>query len=377
MKKVDEILNIAHLTNVIDGRSNSGTARVAREIILELSKDKSVFQTFIHFEASNDLIYQLPNTREIIIPLSRMRLAGHFYAFLRFWIKNLITQEVKGFDVVHWHASRVYPFFYLVPSRKIVITLHDATSRIIDDVNTIWTRIFYWNLRLSKNKYDYIIGDSVDACRKLVQVAKFPLNKVKCVYLASNFDKLEARRPEIFDLNEGYILCVSRWQPYKNVVNLILAYGKAVEQNRDLPNLVLVGKPVSGFNNPQGVISDLNLEKKVLVFQDLKDEELAFLYDHALLSVNPSLHEGFGLPVLEGLKRGCPSVDHVDTATSEISGFAGIHVDMRSPDLLSQALIDALSNRGWLQEFRKKAKERGAHFDWKSTVESLMKLYSE
>lgn len=375
MSKKDGILHIAHLTNVIDGRSNSGTARAAKEIILKLSEDKCVFQTFIHFEESNDSIYRLPNTRNLIIPLSRIKFARHFYSFLRFWVRNVFTRKIKRFDVVHWHASRVYPFFYLIPSKKIVITLHDATSRIIGNVNTIWTRVFYWNLRVSESRYDYIIGDSVDACNKLVQMAKFPSSKVKCVYLASNFADLEAQKPAGLTLAEDYILCVSRWQPYKNVSSLISAYSLAMRQNQKLPKLVLVGKPVDGFNHPQIIIEELELQDRILVLRDLKDQELAFLYDHALFSVNPSLHEGFGLPVLEGLKRGCPSVNHVDTATAEISGSSGIPVDMRSPELLSKVLVDLFVNQKKLEELREKAKKRAAYFTWETTVKNLKDLY--
>jgi glycosyltransferase involved in cell wall biosynthesis len=375
MSTKDEILHVAHLTNVIDGRSNSGTARAAKEIILKLSEDKNVLQTFIHFEESDDSIYRLPNTRNLVIPLSRIKFARHFYSFLKFWVRNLFTRKIERFDVVHWHTSRVYPFFYLIPSKRTVITLHDATSRIIGSVNTIWTRVFYWNLRISESRYDYIIGDSVDACSKLVQHAKFPSRKVKCVYLASNFADLEAQKPAGFALAEDYILCVSRWQPYKNVSTLISAYSMAMRENQKLPKLVLVGKPVAGFDHPQTIIEELELEERILVLRDLKDQELAFLYDHALFSVNPSLHEGFGLSVLEGLKRGCPSVNHVDTATAEISGSSGIPVDMKSPELLSKILVNLFFEKEKLEELRKKAKRRAAYFTWETTVKNLKDLY--
>ena len=58
-------MKIAHLTNDIDGRRNSGTARVAREIILSLTKEPELTQTLIHFENGSDLIYENQNFKII------------------------------------------------------------------------------------------------------------------------------------------------------------------------------------------------------------------------------------------------------------------------------------------------------------------------
>ena len=51
------MLTVAHMTSVVDGRRNSGTARVARELITQLSSDAQVHQYLIHFDRSDDPIY--------------------------------------------------------------------------------------------------------------------------------------------------------------------------------------------------------------------------------------------------------------------------------------------------------------------------------
>ena len=371
-----ERISIAHLTNVINGRSNSGTARVAKELISELAKNDRIEQTFIHFGNSNNEFYGLPNSREIIIPMRKFGVANHFFSFLIFWVRNIWTKEIDKFDVVHWHSSRVYPFFFLIPTKKTVITLYDATNRIIKEINTFWTSLFYWNLRISIFKSDFIIGSSEDACRKLNSVSKFPKQKIKCLYLGSNFDTLEAKKPNELNIPEDYFLCVSRWQPYKNVAQLVNAYYLASERDLDLPKLILVGKPVNGYCEPTILINKFNIGEKVLVLPDLSDEELAYLYDGALINISPSLHEGFGLPVLEGLKRNCPSLDHVFTSTSEVSGNAGIHVDMESLPDLTGALLKISQQRQILIELKLNASKRAKFFTWQHSVENLLKIYS-
>ena len=369
-------LRIAHITNVIDGRSNSGTARVALELISQLSTRDDVEQVFIHFERSNHAVYSLPRSREILIPLRKFPFASHFFSFLAFWIPRFFSTKQEQFDVVHWHASRVFPFFFLIKAKRVCITLHDANSRIIKGVNTIWTTIFYWNLRLSISKIDFIFGDSEDACSKLIGVAGFPATKVKCLYIASNFESIEPRKPEGFNLPPGYLVCVSRWQNFKNVETLVQAYSLLLKNSSNVPQLVLVGKPVAGYDLPIRKIEEFALKNRVTILKDMTDGELAYLYRHALVNIFPSLHEGFGLSVLEGLKCGCPSIDHKYTSTSEVSGEAGIHVDMNSADSLSKAISSLLDNPLLLHELKTFSTKRSEVFTWEKTVENLVRYYT-
>ncbi len=375
MRQETPRLSVAHLTDVIDGRLNSGTARAARELIIGLSKYTGIHQTFIHFDSSSDEIYNLENTTEIVIPLVRFPFAKHFISFIFFWIKQRLIHKSYFFDVVHWHSSRVYPFFFLIPSARIVITLHDATIRLMREVNTFWTRVFYWSLRLSVKRVHAIIGDSADACKKLVLFGKFPSDKVACLYLGSDFDQILSEKPLRFNPAEKYFLCISRWQPHKNVERLVEGYANAIEQNPELPNLVLVGKPVSGHNFPLLKVIEYNLTSRVEIFQDLSDSELAFMYDNAFLNIAPSLHEGFGFTVLEGLKRNCPSLDHAFTSTAEISQSAGFHINMASSEEISKALLSWTENLELQLQLASNVKKRASLFTWENTTSTLIEIY--
>lgn len=369
-------LHVAHLTDVLDGRQNSGTARAAREFILGLSNYENVSQTLIHFEKTDDRIYSMENVNEIIIPLINFPFAKHFLSFLFFWIKQRFIHKTYKFDIVHWHSSRVYPLFYLIPGRKVIITLHDATNRIMREVNTVWTRIFYWNLRFSMRRVHVIIGDSLDACHNLSAFGKFPSNKISCLYLASNFDEIEPEIPVKLDSTKKFFLCVSRWQPHKNVERLVEAYALATKVNPTLPKLVLVGKPVAGYEVPSVKIRDFELADRIIVLKDLSDSELVYLYDHAILNIVPSLHEGFGFTVLEGLKRNCPSLDHAFTSTSEISNSAGMHIDMSSVDEISNALLTFVGSPAFQLELKSKTQERASLFTWAKTISNLLQIYT-
>lgn len=368
-------LVIAHITNVVDGRRNSGTARVAVEHIQNLSKFNDIKQVLIHFEGQQDPIYFLPNITEIIMPVKKFPFASHFFSFFIFWFRKYISRQQPPFDIVHWHSSRVFPFFFLIPARKIFITLHDANNRIIKNTKTIFTEIFYWNIRFFITKIHTIFGDSIDACSKLVSIGKFPKNKVKCLYLGSNFDSIKSKNIPNFEESQLYFLCVSRWQPFKNVETLVEAYAKVLSTRPDAPNLVLVGKPVAKHDKPLQILNQYSLQNKILIFQDLADEQLALLYRNALINISPSLHEGFGLSVLEGMKCGCPSIDHKYTSTSEISGSAGIHIDMNSIDKIAEKLIEILDDPKIIHELKDNLKQRNRDFNWENTTAKLLNYY--
>ena len=369
------MLTVAHITDVVDGRSNSGTARVASELISQISSSTEILQILIHFEKNENMIYKLPNTQEILIPLIKFPIAKHFFSFVLYWIKFRIYNKSIRFDAVHWHSSRVYPLFFLVPAKKIFITLHDVNSRIIRNSNTIWTHIFYWNLRIFQFKVEAIFGDSRDACKKMVSVGKFKDNKVKCLYIASNFESISAIKPKKFEQEKGFFLCVSRWQPYKNVATLIEAYSQAVNILPEIPKLILVGKPVSRYDLPRQLVNTLGMSDRVTIFEDLTDQELAYLYDSASINIVPSLHEGFGLSVLEGLKRSCPSIDHKFTSTSEISGNAGIHIDMSSINELKLAMISIIEDPGSIGNLKDNCKSRSSKFTWVQSSQILSMFY--
>ena len=371
------MLKVAHVTMDIDGRTNSGTARVATEIIYELSKYQDISQTFVHFQKSGEKIYELPNTHEIVIPIgSNWFTKRRSISFIRWALKYKVSKESKVFDVVHWHSSRLLPFFFLFPSNKTVITLHDVGQRILPGVNTLATRLHYWNTRLFQFKIHRIIAVSKTAMKDMEIIGKFSKSKLSYVYNGTNFEHLKAKAIPNFALPPKYVVCVSRWQPHKNVHTMVRAIH---EMESFLINegiyFILVGKPVRNYDLPRKLISEFNLESRILVLSDLTDENIAFLYDNAMLNIFPSIHEGFGLSVLEGMARGCVPMVHQHASTSEIAGDSGIHLDMKDLSCFVSAFHNAIKNPEAWNFKKEKALIFSRQFTWETSVKKLIQIY--
>ena len=365
------------MTADIDGRANSGTARVARELIHELAKYKDVRQTFVHFSQSSEDIYLLPNVNEIIIPLGTNWITKRrSISFLKWCIVRKFKNKEAKFDVVHWHSSRLYPFFFLFPSRKTILTLHDVGQRIIPNVNTFATIVHYWNARIFQRKIHKIIAVSKAALRDMEVIGKLSTKRLAYIYYGTNFGQLKSAPIPGFEIPDQFLLCVSRWQPHKNVGILVKAVHELSKEliQADV-KVILVGKPVGNFDMPQQLISKFRLESQIITLSDLSDGNLAYLYDCALINIFPSLHEGFGLSVLEGMSRGCASMVHAKTATREIAGDSGISVDMTNLEELVKNIRMVINNPSEIEWKNSLALKLSEQFTWGKSAEKLKEIY--
>ena len=294
-------------------------------------------------------------------------------------MKNIISLNKHYFDVSHWHVFRVYPFFWLLPAKKHIISMHDAGHYLLPHTHTLYNKIFIFIIKKNLKKIHKIIVLSEDAKNNLIKIGKFPENKITVIYPGSNFasivssnhfDKQNILKPKSF------IVCVSRWQPHKNIEGLIDGFFELLRDNPETDTkLVLVGKPVCNYDVPDKRIKEYGLSTKVITLSDLNDFELSWLYENAIFSVFPSIHEGFGLPVLESLIKGCPVIVDNNTSTAEVVGNAGICVNMKNSTELATAMHRLLSDSYLLSMLKNNSKIRAEEFSWDKTIRKLLDIY--
>jgi glycosyltransferase involved in cell wall biosynthesis len=372
-------MKIIHHTSVIDGRQNSGTARIAIEIIRELSSHSKVKQFFLHYDDSQNEIYQIPKIHDLKLKKMWKRSLTFYWFCFSSRFKCLKNNQKYQYDISHWHVFRVYPFFWLLPAKKHIITVHDAGYFLLPYTQTRASKVFMRSIKRNLDRIEFIIVLSKDAKQNLIKFGGFPESKVKVLYPASRFATLTSINPDpkiILKQNDKFIVCVSRWQPHKNIEKLIEGF---LQFNLNNPQstlkLVLVGKPVVDHDAPVRLLSAAPNNSNILVVSDLSDSNLAWLYDHAIFSIFPSLHEGFGLPVLESLSRGCPAIVDKNTATGEIGSSAVLEIDMRNSEEIAEAILKLTTDNNLLNQLRLSSRPRASEFSWDKTVKELLGIY--
>ena len=162
-----------------------------------------------------------------------------------------------------------------------------------------------------------------------------------------------------------YLLFVGTLEPRKNLARLLEAHAILAAAMSSPPELVVVGPRGWGEQPPAGQV-------RLLGFVD--EATKTALYEGAQAVCYPSLREGFGLPVLEGMAHGTPVVTSRGTATEEVGGDAVVLVDPLDPADIARGITEALDRR---DELSAAGPARAAEFTWARTADAVVSAYRD
>ena len=199
---------------------------------------------------------------------------------------------------------------------------------------------------------------------------------------------------------EDFILYFGTIEPRKNVLGII----KAFEEIKKGRSKRILEVDWQGF---EGVVRDQ--KEKISDFSDLKlviagtkgwlckevfevakksefkhdiiftgfidEEDKPYLYNLAEVFVYPSFFEGFGLPPLEAMACGVPTIVSNKSSLPEVVGSAAIMVDPQNVDELIFAIKEVLESRNLNEFLRKQGPERARQFNWDNTAKKFLELF--
>lgn len=182
-----------------------------------------------------------------------------------------------------------------------------------------------------------------------------------------------------YGIESDYLLYVGTLQPRKNLIRLIEAFNRTIEQsNNRTMKLVIVGKKGWLYDEIFSKVKELGLEKKVIFTGFVPDEELPAFYQGAQCFVLPSLYEGFGIPALEAMAYGCPVVASNVSSLPEVIGEAGIFVNPESIESIAQGIEKVLKLKPSEREkLVKRGKEQVKKFTWQKCAKETLKVLKE
>jgi len=150
-----------------------------------------------------------------------------------------------------------------------------------------------------------------------------------------------------------YLLCVGETRPYKNIRRTIEAFARVIATG-DRPDLTLA--IVGALNRLDTDIVDLprqlGIADRVQFLGRVRDQELAQLYRGAAAFLFPSLYEGFGLPPLEAMACGCPTIVARASSLPEVCGTAAHYVDPLSVEDIAAGIVRVTGDRDYSDRLR-------------------------
>jgi glycosyltransferase involved in cell wall biosynthesis len=188
-------------------------------------------------------------------------------------------------------------------------------------------------------------------------------------------EAVEATRREL-GCPEGYLLYVGTLEPRKNVSLLIDVWEALRAEDSSVPQLVLVG----GYGwGSRGLVRRIEqLEPLGLAYLGHTDRaRLIQLFQAASVFVYPSFYEGFGLPPLESMACGVPTITSNRSSLIEVAGNGALTIDPDDADSLAAALRRVLSNPQLARELGERGLEQAGRFSWVQAAKEMEPILLE
>ncbi len=177
-----------------------------------------------------------------------------------------------------------------------------------------------------------------------------------------------------YGIGDKYILFVGTLQPRKNIERLIEAFSRLSGKNLEL---VIVGKKGWLYDEILQKPKHLGIESKVKFLSKVGNDELPIFYKHAICMVLPSLYEGFGLPVLEAMKHGCPVIISDVSSLPEAGGDACLYINPKDVDDIAAKMTSLINDEKLRIELIEKGKKQSAKFSWENTAKQTIKVLEQ
>lgn len=270
--------------------------------------------------------------------------------------------------------------YYLMPYRPgapTLLTIYDLIALLHPQAVSLRARIFFrLATRLALVVSDRIITISASARDDLL--AHFPVaaERVTAIPLAADPRFMPqpadetARVRAKYNLPDRYLFYLGINKPHKNLPRLIAAYSQLAIRNSQL---LIAGAWDDRYPESRTLAAPLG--DAVRFLGPVDDADLPALHSAATAFVFPSLYEGFGLPVLEAMACGAPTICGNRSSLPEVAGDAALFVDPTDVEAIAAAMRQVLENDGLRRTLSEKSLRQAARFSWQRTAAETLEVY--
>lgn len=275
---------------------------------------------------------------------------------------------------------------HMIPKLKntpIIATLHDATMLKHPEWYSGRCRTLKNHLRIKTMQWvDQFITISQTMVPELVEYWKIPEEKISVIYNGisqSWFEKIsDEQKQQVLkkhNLPEKFLLFNGTLQPKKNVPRLIQAFLELPKDMQQEYPLIIVGKPGWDTEESLAAIQKLTTSKHGFWLNYISTEDLQVLFQCATLYVYPSLHEGFGLTLVEAFASNTPVITSNITAMPETANGAAYLVDPYSVSEIKDAIQTLLFDPSLRDALVNKGAVRAKDFSWEKCARETLQIY--
>jgi glycosyltransferase involved in cell wall biosynthesis len=248
-----------------------------------------------------------------------------------------LSIKLNSYDI--FHPTYYDPYFLPYNIKPYVLTVHDMIHELFPE-NFHKNDVYAGYKKKCISQADHIIAISQSTRNDLQRFFNIPDEKITVIH--HGIDLSPPEYSSISDLPKQYILFVGERVGYKNFKVLGEAFSLISKDNPEVSLVLAGGGPLT--EEERTYLEDKHVLDKTIQIT-ATDTELNTLYKHAQCFVFPSLYEGFGLPILEAFKNGCPVILSNSSCFPEIAGnSAALYFDGTSGRSLADQIYKIQSD---------------------------------
>ncbi len=219
--------------------------------------------------------------------------------------------------------------------------------------------------------------DHDDICRS---------NKIKVIHNGFNdliYKKIDDQEKiaavlKKYGIEGSYLLYTGRLERKKNTPFLIEAFAKAKAGHRDIvEKLVLVGDASFGYDEVKYLTHQYGLSSEVITTGWVPESDMPYIVNGASAFIFPSIHEGFGIPVLQAMNCGIPVLLSDIPVLREIVGDAGFFFDPYNKEQAADTIAKLLLDNELKNNLANKGLKRVEEFSWEKCARETLKVLKD
>ena len=287
------------------------------------------------------------------------------------WNQFKLAKIIKRRDSILFSPLPEAP---IVKGIRSVVLIHDLLPlRMKCSLPLSLYHHFYVPL-VAKNASKVICNSSTTA-EEVSKKLKVPFEKLEVIKLGfdkSNFIALGLKR-------EPFMLVIARHIPHKNLPRVLKAFSifKSLNKNFSDYKLKIAGSFHKRYTpHYKRICKELGLDNDCYWLDWISEKEKINLLNRCKALIVPSLWEGFGLPVLEALACGTPTLASNKGAMKEILGDNTLFFDPYSANSIANAMYET-ANSNLENQFREFGPNRAAEYSWSKAAKKIEKIISK
>ena len=327
------------------------------------------------------IVFQHRNHPDPLIERANFRRATLYAPVHRRLEQYMLPVELLRFRLSLLHSTDFIPPIHT--HVRTVITVHDLAFLHYPHFMTAESAAYYGQIDRAVRAVEHIIVPSESTKRDLAAMLGAPASKISVIYEAADarftplpIEETRAAVQREFGLAAPYILAVGTIEPRKNIAGLLHAYAY-LREKYGITNapLALAGGKGWLYDDVLDTVHKLGLDGHVRFLGRVSDDALHRLYVAARVHVHPAHYEGFGLPPLEAMACGTPTVVSNVSSLPEVVNDAALLVDPNNHEEIAVALQRLLTDDALHAELREKGLKRATCFSWERAAAATLEVY--